>query len=59
MVREEESVAGAVTTVVAAEVEAAEVRTTPVLAPVAESKAYVPHLARTCSTMARRLPPIR
>ena len=59
MVGEEEAVAEAVATVAAAEVEAAEVRTTPVLAPVAESKAYVPHSARTCSTMDRSRPPIR
>ena len=59
MVGEEEAVAEAVAIVAAAEVEAAEVRTTPVLAPVAESKAYVPHLARMCSTKARRRPPIR
>ena len=59
MVGEEEAVAEAVATVAAAEVEASEVRTTPVLAPVAESKTYVPHLARTCSTMNRRHPPIR
>ena len=45
--------------VAAGEVEAAEARTTPVLALVAESKAYVPHSARTCSTMDRRRPPIR
>ena len=59
VVGEEEAVAEAVATVAAAEVEKAEVRTTPVLAPVAESKAYVPHLARTCSTTVRRRPPIR
>ena len=59
MVGDEESVAEAVATVVTAEVEAAEVRTTPVLAPLAESKAYVQHLARTCSTTDRRRPPIR
>ena len=59
MVGEEEAVSEAVATVAAAEVEAAEVRTTPVLAPVAESKAYVPHLARTCSTTVKRRPPIR
>ena len=43
MVGEEEAVAEAVATVAAAEVETAEVRTTPVLAPVVESKVYVPH----------------
>ena len=59
MVGEEEAVAEAVATVAAAEVEAAEVRTTPVLEPVAENKAYVPHLARTCLTTVRRHPPIR
>ena len=59
MVGEEEAVAEAVATVTAAEVEAAEVRTTPVLAQVAESNDYVPHLARTCSTTDRRHPPIR
>ena len=59
MVGEEEAVAEAVATVAAAEVEASEVRTTPVLALVAEIKAYVPHLARTCSTTDRRRPPIR
>ena len=59
MVGEEAAVAEAVATVAEAEVEAAEVRNTPVLAPVAESKAYVPHLARTCLTTARRHPPIR
>ena len=59
VVGEEEAVAEAVATVSAAEVEAAEVRTTPVLSPVAESKAYVPHLARTCLTTDRRRPPIR
>ena len=59
MVGEEEVVVEAVATVAAAEVEAAEVKTTPVLAPVAESMAYVPHLARTCLTTDRRHPPIR
>ena len=59
MVGEEEAVAEAVATVTAAEVEVAEARTTPVLAPVAESKACVTHSARTCSTAARRRPPIR
>ena len=59
MVGEEEAVAEAVATVAATEVEAAEVRTTPVLAPVAESKTYVPHSARTCSNTDRRRPPIR
>ena len=59
MVGEEEAVAEAVATVAAAEFEAAEIRTNPVLVLVAESKAYVPHLARTCSTTARRRPPIR
>ena len=59
MVGEEEAVAEAVATVAAAEVEAAEVRTTPVLALVAESKAYVPHSSRICSTTDRRRPPIR
>ena len=59
VVMEEEPVAEAVAKVAAAEVEAAEVRTTPVLAPVAESKAYVPHLARTCLTTIRRRQPIR
>ena len=59
MVGEEESVAEAVAIVSAAEAKADEVRTTPVLAPVAESKAYVPHLARTCSTTVKRRPPIR
>ena len=59
MVGEEEAVAEAVATVAAAEVDAAEVRTTQVLAPVAESKVYVPHSARTCSTTAKRRPPIR
>ena len=59
MVVEEEVAAEAVATVAATEVEAAEIRTTPVLAPVAESKAYVPRSARTCSTTARRRPPIR
>ena len=59
MVGEEEAVTEAVATVAAAEVEAAEVRTTAVLAPVAESKAYVTHLAITCSTTDRRRPSIR
>ena len=59
MVWEEEAVAEAVATVAVAEVEAAEVKTTPVLAPVAESKASVPHSARTCLTTDRRRPPIR
>ena len=59
MVGEEEAVTEAVVTVAVAEVEAAEVRTTPVLAPMAESKAYVPHSARTCSTTDRRRPLIR
>ena len=59
MVGEEEAFAEAVATVAAAEVEAAEVRTTPVLAPVAESKAYVPHLERTCLTKVRRILLIR
>ena len=59
MVGEEEAVAEAVAIVAVAEVEVAEVRTTPVLAPVAESKAYVPHLARTSLTTVRRFPPIR
>ena len=59
MVGEEEAVAEAVATVSAAEVEAEEVRTTLVLAPVAESKAYVPHSTRRCSTTVRRRPPIR
>ena len=55
MVGEEEAVA----TVAAAEVDAAEVRTTPVMAPVAESKAHVPHSEITRSTTDRRRPPIR
>ena len=59
MVGEEEAVAEEVATVAAAEVEAAEARTTPVLAPVEESKAYVLHSTRKCLTMARRCPPIR
>ena len=59
MVGEEEAVAEAVATVAAAEVEAAEVRTNLVLAPVAESKAYVLHSARMCLTTYRRRPPIR
>ena len=59
MVEEEEAVAEAVATVAAAEVEEAEVRTNPVLVPVAKSKDYVLHLARTCSTTVRRCPPIR
>ena len=45
VVGEEEAVVEAATTVVAAEVQESEVRTTPMLAPVAESKAYVPHSA--------------
>ena len=59
VVGEEEAVAEAVATVAAAKVEATEVRITPVLAPVAESKAYDPHSARTCSTTVRRRLPIR
>ena len=59
MVGEEEAVAEAVETVASAEVEEAEVRTTPVLSQVAESKAYVLHSARMCSTTVRRRPPIR
>ena len=59
MVGEKEAVAEAVTTVSAAEVEAAEVRTTPVLAPVAESKDYVPHSTITCLTTDKRRLPIR
>ena len=58
MIGEEEAVAEAVATVADAEVKAAEVRTTPVLAPVAECKAYVPHSEITCSTTDRRRPPI-
>ena len=59
MVGEEEAVAEAAASVSAVEVEGAEVRTALVLAPVAESKAYVLHLARTCSATERRRPLIR
>ena len=59
MVGEEEEFAEAVATVAAAKAEAAEVGTTLVLAPVAESRAYVPHSARTFLTTDRRRPPIR
>ena len=59
MVGEEEAAATAVATVATADAESAEVRTTPVLATVAESKDYVPHLEITRLTTVRTCTPIR